>query len=357
MKARGRLYVIGGPAHASCAARRLSGHEDLPHSGPVSPLVRRACAAGIDWALFGLIARLSFGVIDRATTQPNLFPPFQADAAWRRLWPLWLLVWVGLFVVPTVRAGATLGKRLLGLAVVGRDGEPPGVLQALARETALKWVGLAVNGAGWVAGVLRPGEALHDLLSGTQVVERGQRPVGDAPEWTPVTPPVIAAWVIGVGAVFWSLQAGGGLYALLRQGALYVPHEAGHLVVGFIMPHLVAVAAGAWGQLLFPSVALVSFAWRRSTGQLAGVLAWAGFSLLDVAAYASDAWDRVGALPVAIGDELSEAHLEAHDWWQLLSAADLLRYAGPVGQLIAALGWMSFGIAFAFLVLQQRSRA
>jgi resuscitation-promoting factor RpfA len=66
--------------------------------------------------------------------------------------------------------GATLGKLLLGLQVVGPDGERPGLARSAARA------GLAVLGAaGLGLGVLmalftRGGRSLHDLVADTVVV-------------------------------------------------------------------------------------------------------------------------------------------------------------------------------------------
>jgi uncharacterized RDD family membrane protein YckC len=286
---------------------------------------RRVGAAVLDLALFALVAWLLFRLVDRRTMDPRLYAPLQASVAWRWVWPAWLLTWTGLFVVPTALTGQTLGKRLLGVRVVDAAGRPPGWLRALVRELPVKWVGLAANGAGWWVALLGPGRALHDVMTGTAVVE-------------------------GIGVVVWSHATGGRLAWWLWNGAATVPHEAGHLVAGFLFPHLVAVAAGTVGQLLFPALAMVGLMLRRSTVELAGALVWLGFMLLDAARYAADAWDRSDPLPVAVGDELTEAHLDAHDWWQMLSAAGLLRYAQPVGHLIAVIAWLSFAVAFGWVV-------
>ncbi|MCA3012257.1 MAG: RDD family protein [Myxococcaceae bacterium] len=306
-------------------------------------------AAVVDLALFTLVAWLVFTFFDRRTMDPRLYPPFQASAAWRWVGPSWLLVWTALFAVPTALTGQTLGKRLWGVRVVDAAGRPPGWLRALVRELPVKWVGLAANGAGWWVALLGPGRPLHDVVTGTTVVEDAEKP-GEDDEWAPVSVPAVVALGVGVGLVVWSHATGGRLAWWLWNGAAYVPHEAGHLVAGFFFPHLVVVAAGTVGQLLFPALAMVGLVLRRSTLELAGVLVWLGFMLLDAARYAADAWDRSSPLPVAIGDELTEAHLDAHDWWQMLSAAGLLRYAQPVGQLIAVIAWLSFAVAFGLVV-------
>jgi uncharacterized RDD family membrane protein YckC len=323
----------------------------------VNLTLRRALAFGLDLTLFGLFAWLTFTWVDGRARHLNDFAPFQARYASHLLWPLWGLGWSALFVVPTRLWGATPGKRAFGLTVVDVDGQPLGWGQAFARETVLKWLSLALDGAGYVEGVLT-GVALHDTLAGTRVFPVGEvEPTPSDEPWAPTPWPVVAAYLGLSGFMYLSMSGSGFLYGLLWRGAFYLPHEAGHLVVGAVFPHLIGVAAGAWGQLLFPAVAAVSFARRRLTGNLAGALAWAAFSLFDIGRYAADAWDRELALPVAMGDELTEDHLDSHDWWQLLSAAHQLHYAEPVGHSLTALGWLIWAAGLLFLVRQARETA
>ena len=72
-------------------------------------------------------------------------------------------------------AGGTPGKKLLGLAVVTADGAPPDFLRALAR--ALGWVlSMPAANFGFIVALFHPKtRALHDVLSGTYVVEAGPR--------------------------------------------------------------------------------------------------------------------------------------------------------------------------------------
>ncbi|HYQ80176.1 MAG TPA: RDD family protein, partial [Anaeromyxobacteraceae bacterium] len=68
--------------------------------------------------------------------------------------------------------GATPGKRLLGLAVVGQDGRRPSPRRAAARA-ALSLLSFALLGLGALLALFtRSGRALHDFLTGTFVVER-----------------------------------------------------------------------------------------------------------------------------------------------------------------------------------------
>jgi uncharacterized RDD family membrane protein YckC len=68
-------------------------------------------------------------------------------------------------------SGATLGKRLVGIRVVGPDGRRPGLGRAAVRAV-LGAVSLLLLGMGVLLALFtRSGRALHDLLSRTWVVE------------------------------------------------------------------------------------------------------------------------------------------------------------------------------------------
>jgi uncharacterized RDD family membrane protein YckC len=68
--------------------------------------------------------------------------------------------------------GATLGKRLFRLEVVGRDGRRPSPRRAVVRA-ALALLSFSLLGLGCLLALFsRSGRALHDFLAGTYVVER-----------------------------------------------------------------------------------------------------------------------------------------------------------------------------------------
>ena len=86
--------------------------------------------------------------------------------------------WLGLAVLWQFAgnlAGGTPGKKLLGLAVVTAHGSFPGFFRALVR--ALGWVlSTPLANFGFVIALFHPRtRALHDMLSGTYVVEAGPR--------------------------------------------------------------------------------------------------------------------------------------------------------------------------------------
>jgi uncharacterized RDD family membrane protein YckC len=86
--------------------------------------------------------------------------------------------WLGLAVLWQFAgnlAGGTPGKKLLGLAVVAADGSFPGFFRSLLR--ALGWlISTPLANFGFVLALFTPRtRTLHDLLSGTYVVESGPR--------------------------------------------------------------------------------------------------------------------------------------------------------------------------------------
>jgi len=68
-------------------------------------------------------------------------------------------------------SGATLGKRLVGLRVVGPDGRPPGPGRSALRS-AVAVAGVAFLGAGPLLALFTlSGRAAHDWVAGTSVVD------------------------------------------------------------------------------------------------------------------------------------------------------------------------------------------
>ncbi|HSN92100.1 MAG TPA: RDD family protein, partial [Anaeromyxobacteraceae bacterium] len=68
--------------------------------------------------------------------------------------------------------GATVGKALLGLRLVGPDGERPTLARSVGRSAAAL-LSLALFGLGSLLALFtRSGRALHDYVAGTWVVER-----------------------------------------------------------------------------------------------------------------------------------------------------------------------------------------
>lgn len=179
-------WEIGAPLDAGVEPEGESGVEPHPSAdaaggpepGPLRPAspLRRAAAWTIDGGLLlgaavGLPAALlaSNGAIGRAGSLAGAF-----SASLSIVGPSVAFVAVAGFVYATVAhtlAGATLGKRLAGIRVVGRDGRSPGPARSAIRSGGVL-LSVALAGAGLLPALLTPSRrALHDLLAGTRVVE------------------------------------------------------------------------------------------------------------------------------------------------------------------------------------------
>ncbi|MBI3289472.1 MAG: RDD family protein [Elusimicrobia bacterium] len=111
-----------------------------------------AGAAATTWALLGPLAK---------APTPELLALVVAS---------WVTLLFGYQLAGNV-AGGTVGKRLMGLRLVARDGGPPGFLRALVRA-AVWLIGTPLASFGFLVALFnRENRALHDYASGTVVVE------------------------------------------------------------------------------------------------------------------------------------------------------------------------------------------
>jgi len=122
-------------------------------------------AVGIYGTMYVLALRL-----DRVPNTP---------AMWRRTIAAWFCFYI-LYQVLGNLSGATVGKRLLGIRVVGADGRPPGLGRSLVRGLGYL-VSTPLFNLGFLWSLLdRDSRAWHDLLAGTRVVEARRRSAGAA---------------------------------------------------------------------------------------------------------------------------------------------------------------------------------
>jgi uncharacterized RDD family membrane protein YckC len=117
-----------------------------------------------------------------AGTVWHLFAQLGRSLPWAELRRLGL-AWAGAYLLYQLvgnATGGTLGKRLLGLRVVRTDGQPLGFVGAVMRT-----VGYALStpffNAGFVLALFHPeSRALHDLLSGSLVIEPRARSAAES---------------------------------------------------------------------------------------------------------------------------------------------------------------------------------
>jgi uncharacterized RDD family membrane protein YckC len=136
-----------------------------------APHARRLAAHLIDLLalsllLFGLV------VVWTVTTGEN-FDPSRRDA--RQGETLGMLL-AGLYFVLFWRlAGASPGKRIMGLRLIGLDGAAPRLGRSITRYFSMTLLG-SLFGMTWWPVLVRPDRrAIHDLVAGTQVVSSRKR--------------------------------------------------------------------------------------------------------------------------------------------------------------------------------------
>jgi uncharacterized RDD family membrane protein YckC len=146
------------------AAQPVEGRQGH-YAGGVTRLVAFAADVGAAWGLFTLgAAAISFAVQLVTGHHPNI-------KSYQLATLLIAIAWLFLyFAYQWALSGRTIGMALLGIRVVGADGAPIGVKQAVLRTLTLP-LSFLFFGLGFL-GILadRNRRALHDHLAGTAVV-------------------------------------------------------------------------------------------------------------------------------------------------------------------------------------------
>ena len=140
---------------------------------------RRGCAFLVDLVILSVLSCLLFYFsyvgykVGLATGQGIHF-----WHAWGEFLTLTLFGWfflvIGYFVLFHGMEGSTIGKRLLGLKVVGADQRPVTYRQALLRAAAAVLAAVSVVGILWILWS-REKRGWHDLLAGTWVIRDRSR--------------------------------------------------------------------------------------------------------------------------------------------------------------------------------------
>jgi hypothetical protein len=120
------------------------------------------------------------------------------------------------------------------------------------------------------------------------------------------------------------------------QNVNLIFHEAGHIFLMFFgrLPYLLG---GTIFEIGVPLVVTIYF-WCRAAYFSAGFAAWwLSTAFVSVSIYAADA--RTRALPLITGDP------DTHDWFQILSDLNLLRYDTEIGGFFLALACLSVILA------------
>jgi hypothetical protein len=137
--------------------------------------------------------------------------------------------------------------------------------------------------------------------------------------------------VIFYSLQFFTLDVNDRVMDAFIHGPNLIFHEAGHVI---FMPfgEFLTILGGSLGQCIMPLVVMLVFLFKENDPFGASIgLWWLGQNLTDVALYISDA--RARSLPLIGG--MSE---EAHDWGNLLTMMNLLKYDHLFGLMSHYLG-------------------
>ncbi|MBU1043839.1 MAG: hypothetical protein KJ915_05510 [Candidatus Omnitrophica bacterium] len=107
------------------------------------------------------------------------------------------------------------------------------------------------------------------------------------------------------------------------DGANLLFHEAGHLVLSFMGP-VVHFLGGTIGQLVFPTVCIISFLKKNQKFEAAICGIWFGENMVNIAWYMGDAQTMM--IPLVGGG--------IHDWNWLLYRAGLLAHCKILAGLV-----------------------
>lgn len=157
-------------------------------------------------------------------------------------------------------------------------------------------------------------------------------------DWLPIKRTEVWLSVAAVCLLFTVIVFDDDGFVLLLDHANLAFHEAGHLFFG-VLGTTLGLYGGTLGQLVFPTVAAVSFWHRRQAvgAALSGV--WFFENLLNIARYMADA--RAQLLPLVGGGE--------HDWYHIFSRWGLLDHDTDVAAVTRTLGWLGMIGCFLWL--------
>ncbi len=123
----------------------------------------RFIAYVLDLSPFLVGCTLSLWAMAHSYAWPLFLTPLRVAA-------LWILAY-GIYQFVGVHKGGTIGKRLMGIAVVDGNGQYPGLLQSLVRAFGQILSSVFFNFGFWFSFFRADSRALHDLMSGTSVIQ------------------------------------------------------------------------------------------------------------------------------------------------------------------------------------------
>ncbi len=132
----------------------------------------RFIAYVLDLSPFIFAWTLSLWAMAHSYSWPVFLTPLKVSAFWIFLY--------GIYQCLGVRMGGTIGKRLMGIVVIDGNGRHPGFLQSLIRAFGQILSSVFFNFGFWFAFFRADSRTLHDLLSGTFVVQLRPKSRGES---------------------------------------------------------------------------------------------------------------------------------------------------------------------------------
>lgn len=129
-------------------------------------LILGAIELAVVLVLWGLPA-LIFGLVDRNLASLGALIGGVLAAAGM------IVAYILYVILPTGKTGQTLGKRIMGIKVVEKEGNPPGIGKAFLREIVGKAVSCAIFDLGFILAAFdNQRRAWHDRIAGTYVIPK-----------------------------------------------------------------------------------------------------------------------------------------------------------------------------------------
>jgi hypothetical protein len=148
-------------------------------------------------------------------------------------------------------------------------------------------------------------------------------------EWAPLKKADFWSSIGAISALFAVILFDDDGFVLVLDHANLAFHEAGHLFFG-VLGSTLGLYGGTLGQLVFPTVAAVSFWLRRQAVGVALSGVWLFENFLNIARYMADA--RAQILPLVGGGE--------HDWYHIFTRWGLLGRDTDIASVTRTLGWL-----------------
>ena len=160
---------------AAAIGPRLSTEKivDFTPEALAAPFALRCAALIVDYIIL-LVVPIVWLMLARFFSDTGV-----PDAIGATIWTLGILLAISdCVVMPMIFSGQSLGKMVVGLRIVRKDGTRPHTGAILLRNTVGYLLTLITGGLGFLVSAFTPtGRALHDYLAGTVVIRGRKRPV------------------------------------------------------------------------------------------------------------------------------------------------------------------------------------